>query len=77
MLLKSTNWVVDTSGRSVNAFQELISRFGKEKFAFGTHAPVLDYMTGLLRIESLRDDEASTETKKLFRSGNAKRILGI
>jgi hypothetical protein len=77
MLLKSTNWVVDTSGRSVNAFQELISRFGKEKFAFGTHAPILDYMTGLLRIESLRDDEADKKIKDLFRYGNAKRILGI
>jgi hypothetical protein len=77
MLLKSTNWVVDTSGRSVNAFQELISRFGKEKFAFGTHAPILDYMTGLLRIESLREDEADKKIKDLFRYGNAKRILGI
>ena len=77
MLLKSANMVVDTSGRSVNAFQELISRFGKEKFAFGTHSPILDYMTGLLRIESLRDSEADENTKILFRSGNAKRILGI
>ena len=77
MLLKSANMVVDTSGRSVNAFQELISRFGREKFAFGTHSPILDYMTGLLRIESLRDSEADENTKILFRSENAKRILGI
>lgn len=76
MLLKDANLVIDTSGRSVNAFQELISRFGKDKFAFGTHSPILDYMTGLLRIESLKDEEASAETKNLFRSGNAKRIMG-
>lgn len=77
LLLKDANMVIDTSGRSVNAFQELINRFGKEKFAFGTHSPILDYMTGLLRIESLRDSEADEESKILFRSGNAKRILGI
>ncbi len=76
-LLKETNMVIDTSGRSVNTFQDLISRFGKERFAFGTHSPILDYMTGLLRIESLRDDEANEDTKNLFRSGNARRILGI
>ena len=76
-LLKDANMVIDTSGRSVNAFQELISRFGEEKFAFGTHAPILDYMTGLLRIESLRDDEADEDKKNLFRSGNARRILGV
>jgi predicted TIM-barrel fold metal-dependent hydrolase len=77
LLLKDTNMVIDTSGRSVNAFPELISRFGKEKFAFGSHSPILDYMTGLLRIESLRDDEADEEIKNLFRYGNAKKMLGI
>jgi predicted TIM-barrel fold metal-dependent hydrolase len=76
-LLKDANMLIDTSGRSVNAFQELINRFGEEKFAFGTHAPILDYMTGLLRIESLRDDEANEMTKDLFRYENAKRILKI
>ena len=77
LLLKNANMVIDTSGRSVNAFIELLERFGTEKFAFGTHSPILDYMTGLLRIDSLRDDEGDEETKNLFRSGNAKRILGI
>jgi hypothetical protein len=37
----------------------------------------LDYLTGLLRIESLAPDEADEATKELLRSGNAKRILGI
>jgi len=54
-----------------------LERFGREKFAFGSHSPILDYMTGLLRIESLSDEEATDETKDLFRFGNAKRILTI
>ena len=48
-----------------------------EKFAFGTHSPILDYLTGLLRIESLRPSEADASVIELLRSGNAKRILGI
>ena len=77
LLLKDANILIDTSGRSVNDFPELIDRFGKEKFAFGSHAPILDYMTGLLRIESLKDEEANEEIKNLFRYENAKKILGI
>ena len=76
-ILKNANIMFDTSGRSVNDFVELMKRFGEKKFAFGTHSPILDYLTGLLRIESLRDEEANEDTKILFRSGNAKRILGI
>lgn len=77
LLLKDANMVIDTSGRSVNSFIELLERFGREKFAFGSHSPILDYMTGLLKIESLRDEEAAKKTKDLFRYGNAKRILDI
>jgi hypothetical protein len=76
-LLKSTDLLIDTSGRSLSNPGEMIKRFGKDKFAFGTHSPVLDYLTGLLRIESLRPDEADEATKELIRSGNVKRLLGI
>lgn len=76
-LIRSADVLFDTSGRSMNAFGELIGIFGKNKFAFGTHSPILDYLTGLLRIESLRTDEASEEDKELMRSGNAKRMLGM
>ena len=55
----------------------MIDVFGKERFAFGTHAPVLDYLTGLLRIDSMRDDEADLATKESLRSGNAKRFLKL
>jgi len=76
-LFKNSDMVFDTSGRNIYNLSELINKFGKEMFAFGTHSPILDYLTGLLRIESLRESEADEETKELLRSGNAKRILGM
>jgi len=74
---KNANVVFDTSGRNISNLSELIQKFGKDVFAFGTHSPILDYSTGLLRIESLRESEADEATKELMRSGNAKKILGI
>ncbi len=76
-ILKEANVLIDTSGRSINALPELLEKYGAKKFAFGTHAPVLDYLTGLLRIESLREEEADEEAKEMMRSGNAGRMLGI
>jgi uncharacterized protein len=76
-LIRKTNILLDTSGRNMNNFGELIGKYGKEKFAFGTHSPILDYLTGLLRIEALRENEADKQTRELIRSGNAKRMLGI
>jgi uncharacterized protein len=76
-LLKNTTMVLDTSGRAISNPGELLKRYGSDKFAFGTHSPILDYLTGQLRIESLREDEADEQTKELLRSGNAKKILGI
>ncbi|MBI5011149.1 MAG: amidohydrolase [Bacteroidia bacterium] len=76
-LIKNTDLLIDTSGRALSDPADLIMRLGKEKFAFGTHSPILDYLTGLLRIESLRPDEADEPSKEMIRSGNAKRILGL
>ena len=76
-IIKKSTIVFDTSGREISDLSGLLSRFGKEKFAFGTHSPILDYLTGLLRIEALRSDEADEETKERLRSGNAKRFLGL
>ena len=69
--------LMDTSGRSLTNLGELLKTQGESRFAFGTHSPLLDYLTGMLRIESLRMDEADETTKELLRSGNAKRILGL
>ncbi len=76
-LLKNVDIILDTSGRSIFKLEELLVKFGVDKFAFGTHSPIFDYVTGLLRIESLLPSEADEETKELLRSGNAKRILEI
>src|SRR5690606_12936418 len=76
-LLRKSEVVMDTSGRNIVNPAELLKTYGKEKFCFGTHAPLLDYFTGLLRIESLRPDEADAATKELLRSGNMKRLMGI
>jgi len=77
MLLRKADILIDTSGRSVNDFIPLLDRFGVNKFAFGTHSPILDYLTGLLRIESLNEDEASREVKDQLRSGNALEFLRL
>lgn len=79
-IIKKADILFDTSGREIrgdNLLSELLKRFGKDKFAFGTHSPILDYLSGRLRIESLNETEADEVTKELLRSGNAKRILGM
>lgn len=76
-LFDQSNVLMDTSGRNIADLAQLIDRFGKEKFAFGTHAPLLDDVTGLLRIEALRENEADTGTKNLLRSGNIRRFLKL
>jgi len=76
-IFEKADVVFDTAGRAMHPLGELLKIYGKDKFAFGTHSPILDYLTGLLRIESLREAEADDATKELLRSGNAKRILGI
>ena len=68
---------MDTSGRNMANLGEMMLKFGPEKFAFGTHSPILDYRTGLLRVESLRENEADEKTKELLRSGNIKRLLNL
>jgi hypothetical protein len=67
----------DTSGREIKDLRELMDQFGEGRFAFGTHSPILDYVTGLLRIEAMRDSEANSDTKELLRSGNARKMLGL
>ena len=76
-LLKTTDLLFDTSGRSMNDLPDLLTIYGKNKFAFGTHSPILDYLTGLLRIEALRENEINEEGKEQIRSENAKRMLGL
>ncbi len=76
-LIKKADILFDTSGRQINKLPDLLKSYGKDKFAFGTHSPILDYLTGRLRVEALRENEADEETKELIRSGNARRMLEI
>lgn len=76
-LFKNANIVFDTSGRAMSDLGNLLHKFGKEKFAFGTHSPILDSLTGLLRVESLSKAEADDDTKKLLKFGNISRFIGI
>jgi predicted TIM-barrel fold metal-dependent hydrolase len=76
-LFKKAEVLMDTSGRTLTDLGSLLRTYGKEKFAFGTHSPILDYLTGQLRIDSLRESEADAATKELLRSGNAKRMLKL
>ena len=76
-IVKNANLVFDTSGRTITNMGEFLKTYGMDKFAFGTHSPILDYLTGQLRIESLRENEADEKTKELLRSGNAKKFLAV
>lgn len=76
-LFGRANVLMDTSGRALTDLGSLLKGHGKTRFAFGTHSPILDYLTGMLRIESLRDDEADEATKSLLRSENAKAFLPL
>lgn len=75
-LIRRADILFDTSGRQVNSLPALLKTYGEDKFAFGTHSPFLDYLTGLLRIETLRESEADESTKELMRWKNANRVLG-
>lgn len=76
-LFKKADLLMDSSGRNITYWGDLFKSFGTDAFCFGTHAPILDYFSGLLRIESLRANEADEKTKELLRSGNIKRLLGM
>ena len=76
-LFRDSEILLDTSGRNISNLGELLKKYGKNKFSFGTHSPILDYLSGLIRIESMRENEADEVTKELVRSGNAKKLLGL
>ncbi|HOA38163.1 MAG TPA: amidohydrolase family protein [Flavihumibacter sp.] len=76
-IVKKTNLLFDTSGRSITKMADFLTKFGNEKFAFGTHAPFLDYLTGLLRIDSLEEAEGGAPVREQLRWGNAKKMLGL
>src|SRR5690625_422148 len=76
-LLKKVKVLVDTSGRLPGWPVELLKNLGSGKFCFGTHAPLLDYASGLIRVESLDGGEVSREEKEGIRTENIRRLFGI
>ncbi len=76
-LVKGANLLFDTSGRTITNMSDFLKMYGTDKFAFGTHSPILDYLSGQLRIESLYTSEADENVKEMLRSGNARKMLGI
>jgi uncharacterized protein len=81
-ILRNANLVFDSvraSGVPVIGYngagiQDLIDTFGRDKLAFGTETPFVDYVTPFLRLEVYPGDSA---TKELIWHGNARRILGM
>lgn len=76
-VLRDASVAMDTSGRSMTNLGSMIETYGPGKFVFGTHSPVLDYCTGLLRIESLRQEEGDETVKEQIRSGNARQLFNL
>ena len=74
-LFKKADVLMDTSGRMMNILPQLMNTFGQDKFCFGTHSPILDDISGLLRIESLNEIEANEEVKNGLRYKNIQRFL--
>ena len=69
------SFLIDTSGRSITDMGEAIQNFGIQKIAFGTHAPLLDYATSLLRIESLKSNETNSTGIDAIRYKNVLSML--
>lgn len=76
-LVRSTSTVMDTSGRKIDKLGSWLKTMGEDVFCFGSHSPILDYCTGLLRIESLTIDEANEAIKEKLKSGNIQKLLDI
>lgn len=76
-VFRDADLLMDTSGRALSNLPALLSTFGPDKFCFGTQAPLLDYASGLLRIEALRDEEADERTKEQLKAGNIQRMLKL
>jgi len=84
-ILKKAEIVFDTvrgsgvpvTGPNGYSIVQTLQKYGKEKVAFGTAAPFMDYCSPFIRIEVMKADEADEEIKQLLWSGNALRILGM
>ncbi|HWI93845.1 MAG TPA: hypothetical protein VNT20_21345 [Flavisolibacter sp.] len=82
-ILKNANVLFDSvrssgvpvAGINGESLLYLINTFGKDKIAFGTETPFLDYCSPFIRVAVL--EEADEATKNMIWSENARRMLRI
>lgn len=82
-VLKGANIVFDSTrasgvpiiGPNGAGLDDIVKTFGRDKIAFGTGTPFIDYLSPFIRVEVYR--EADQSLKELIWSGNAKRMLGL
>jgi hypothetical protein len=66
---------VPVAGINGESLLYLLKTFGRDKIAFGTETPFLDYCSPFIRVAVF--EEADAATKNLIWSGNAQRMLRI
>jgi len=66
---------VPVAGINGESLLYLLNTFGREKIAFGTETPFLDYCSPFIRVAVF--EEADEATKNMIWSGNARRMLKI
>jgi uncharacterized protein len=66
---------VPVAGINGESLLYLLTTFGKDKIAFGTETPFLDYCSPFIRVAVF--EEADEATKNMIWSGNARRMLGM
>jgi len=66
---------VPVAGINGESLLYLLNTFGKDKIAFGTETPFLDYCSPFIRVAVF--EEADEATKNMIWSGNARRMLNI
>jgi len=76
-IARQANFLFDTSGRGMSDMPDIIRLYGRTRIAFGSHSPLLDYVTGQLRIAYLSEEEANQETKHMLRFRNAQSFLKL
>jgi len=82
-ILKNANILFDSvrssgvpvAGINGESLLYLLTTFGKDKIAFGTETPFLDYCSPFIRVAVF--EEADEATKNMIWSGNARRMLGM
>lgn len=82
-ILKNADILFDTvrcagvpcKGPNGESMSYMIESFGRDKMAFGTETPFVDYCSPFIRVAAY--EEADEKTRQMIWSENARRMLGI